>query len=100
MPNDYESNPSPRGSACSYSNLCSYVDSFQIGGAIPPVVSRSNAISLVPSWGSYGYKNPQNPNRPQWKMTDQGSCNGYFPINRAYPAYPACSQFTSRICND
>lgn len=100
MPFDYESNPSPRGAgACNYSSLCSYVNSFSLG-AIPSVPSRSNAISLVPSWGSYGYKNPQNPNRPQWKLTEQGTCNGYFAINRAYPAYPACSQLTSRICNE
>lgn len=94
--------PSVSAPPCSYSNLCSYNNSFAMG-VMPPMPSRSVAetVKLVPAWGSFGYQNTRNPNRPQdaFKLGPQGTCTGYYSVKNAYPQMGGCSQYTSTLCN-
>ena len=96
-------NSSVGGNSCSYSNLCQYNNSSCSEnsnggqGAMPPVPSRSNAIQVVPAFGTFGYQTACS-GRSSGRTNGNGS--GYFSINNAYPSgYNGCAHFTTGLCS-
>jgi len=92
MPGEY-TNPTVGSGGCSYATLNNYNQNyFGRGGVGAPVLSqtRSNEIVVVPSYGGPGYNSLMNQKQP--------TCSGYYSVNSAYPNYPSCGQFSSRMC--
>lgn len=82
------------GSSCNYANLCNYSQGYSQGVLAPmPAGTRGRmAVQIVPSYGTDGYNTLTHGNVGP-------SCSGFFDINNAYPAYPSCDKFTSRLCS-
>lgn len=90
--NSEYSSPTVKGNGCTYATLSHYNQGYGAGPMAPiPSGTPSQAVQIVPTYGAIGYNTLQH-------GTKYPSCSGYFDISNAYPNFPNCTKFTSRLC--
>lgn len=78
--------------SCAYNTLSTYNHgSSGISPPTPAGVPKMN-VQVVPVYGAMSYDT----------LTGGkvGSCQGHFTISNAYPKYPSCTQYTTRLCGN
>lgn len=78
--------------SCAYNSLSNY--NTGMSGISPPTPAGvpSMNVQVVPTYGGMSYDTLTGGKNP--------SCQGHFTITNAYPRYPGCTKYTTRLCGN